>query len=688
MADKKTGDIRNIALVGHGAVGKTSLGEGFLYNSKETTRLNKVDEKNSVLDSNEDEIQRGITIGLKVATVNWSGKTVNFLDTPGFADFFGEVVSASKVVESFAFVLDATSGVDLGTENAWALMKKEGITGMFIVNKMKRENVDYEKAFQDIKNTLSENATLIQLPMGQGPDFKGLIDLISGKAYKYDGGVKSEIEIPSDYKDKASSMKQELLESIASSDEALMEKFFDGKLSDEDISKGFLNAIKTGMLYPVCFTDALDNIGTDLVLDCIANYMPSPLDMQPRIFTNQVDKKDMSITPDSPFTGFVFKTVVEKHIGDMNVVRVFSGTLKSGSEIQNTTTNVTEKINQMYYAVGKDRKEIGELTAGMIGVLVKLKNTKTNSTLADKSLNGAYAPIDFPHANVSMAILPLAKGDEEKISNGLSKLHEEDPSFFFNFDSEIKQTLIHGLGTIHLEVIINRLKDKFGVNVNLEKPKIKYRETIKKPASAEGKHKKQSGGRGQFGVCIVKFEPQPRGTGFEFVNAIFGGAIPAKFVPSVEKGVRDALDKGVIAGYPLVDVKATVVDGKYHDVDSSDIAFQIAGSLAVKAAVPLADPIILEPVMKLEVTVPEEYMGDIMGDLNSRRGKIMGTDHAGRYQKIRATVPEAELYQYSSQLRSMTQGRGTFSTEFETYEEVPREKIAKIVEESKKEVQE
>ena len=688
MADKKTSDIRNIALVGHGAVGKTSLGEGFLFSAKETTRLNKVDEKNSVLDSNEDEIQRGITIGLKIASIGWNEKTINFLDTPGFADFFGEVVSASKVVESFLYVVDATSGVDLGTENAWALMKKENITGMFIINKMKRENIDYEKVFQDIKNTLSDNATLIQLPIGQGPDFKGIIDLISGKAYVYENGVRNEVEIPAEYKLKAEGMKQELLESIASSDEELMEKFFDGKLSNEDISRGFLNAIKIGMLYPVCFSDALENIGADLALDFIAGYMPSPADMPARLFTNQVDKRDMKITIDSPFTGFVFKTVVEKHIGDMNIVRVFSGTLKSGSEIQNTTTSVTEKINQMFYAVGKERKEVNELPAGMIGVLVKLKNTKTNSTLADKSLNGAYAPIDFPKANVSMAILPLAKGDEEKISNGLSKLHEEDPSFFFNFDSEVKQTLIHGLGTIHLEVIINRLKDKFGVNVNLEKPRIKYRETVKKSASAEGKHKKQSGGRGQFGVCNIKLEAQPRGAGFEFVNSIFGGSIPAKFVPSVEKGVRDALDKGVTAGYPVVDIKATVFDGKYHDVDSSDIAFQIAGSLAIKAAIPLADPILLEPVMKVEVIVPEEYMGDIMGDLNSRRGKIMGTDHAGRYQKIKATVPEAELYQYSSQLRSMTQGRGTFSMEFETYEEVPKEKLAKIIEESKKDSQE
>ncbi|MDD3802776.1 MAG: elongation factor G [bacterium] len=684
MADIKTSDIRNIALVGHGSAGKTSVGEGFLFNSKETTRLNKVDEKNSALDYNADEIQRSITIGLKLATIKWNDKTINFIDTPGFPDFFGEVVSASKVVESFVFVLDATSGVDLGTENSWALMKKEHIGGLLVVSKMKRENIDYEKVVADIKNVLSESATMIQLPIGQGPDFKGVIDLVSGKAYTYSGGKKSETAIPDDMKKQVESMKKELLESIASSDEKLMEKFFEDKLTQEDINNGFLNAVKSGQLYPICFTDSLENIANDLILDAVTNYLPSPSDASPRKPLEASDKYPASPDASSPFAGFIFKTNVEKHIGDMNFVRIFSGTLKGGVEIFNPAKGISEKVNQMYISAGKERKEIDELTNGMIGVLVKLKGSKTSDTLCDKNLNAKFAPIDFPHANVSMAILPLAKGDEEKISNGLSKLHEEDPSFYFNFDPEVKQTLIHGLGTIHLEVIINKLKDKFGVNVSLEKPRIKYRETIKKTASAEGKHKKQSGGRGQFGVCNVRFEPQPRGAGFEFGNEIFGGSIPAKFVPSVEKGIRDALEKGTIAGYQIVDVKAIVYDGKYHDVDSSDIAFQIAGSLAIKGAMPLADPILLEPIMKVEITVPEDYMGDIMGDLNSRRGRILGTEHAGRYQKIKATVPEAEMYQYSSQLRSMTQGRGTFTMEFDTYEEVPRDRVAKVVEESKK----
>ncbi len=681
-------DIRNIALVGHGSVGKTTLGEALLFNAKETTRLNRVDDKNSVLDFTDEEIARTITIGLKVATLNWNNKTINLLDTPGFPDFYGEVVSASKVADTFGIVIDATTGVDLGTDKAWALIQKEGLAGIFILNKMTRENIEYEKVIEDIKNNLTSSAALIQLPIGEGPEFKGVVDLVSGKAYEYNNGEAKEIDIPANMKDKVEELKQELLETIASSDEELMNKFFEDALSEEDIQKGFLTAIKNGEIYPICFADAHANVGVDKIMDVFTNYCPSPLDTKPKKVIDTKTNEEIEFTPDKPFSGFVFKTTFEKHVGEMMYIRVFSGTLKSGMEVYNPNKNSNEKINQIYKLVGKDRKEIDEIPAGGIGALVKLKSTKTNDTLCDKSISVKYPPIEFPKTNVSMAIIPLAKGDEEKISNGLSKLSEEDPSFQFNFDPEIKQTLIHGLGTIHLEVIINKLKEKFGVNVTLEKPKIKYRETIKKKAEAEGKHKKQSGGRGQFGVAVLRFEPLPRGGGFEFVDEIFGGAIPAKFVPSVEKGVKEAFAKGYLAGYPIVDVKVTVFDGKFHPVDSSDIAFQIAASLAVKAAMENANPILLEPIMKVEVIVPEEYMGDIMGDLNSRRGRILGMEPMGKNQKINALVPESEMYQYSSQLRSMTQGRGTFSMEYETYEEVPKETAKKIIEEAKKEKEE
>lgn len=678
MANFGPADIKNIALVGHSSTGKTSLGEGLLFNSGATTRLNKVDDKNSVLDFNEDEISRSITISLKVATINWNNKQINFLDTPGFPDFFGEVVSASKVTESFGILIDAQSGVDLGTEKAWDLVQKENMSAMFIINKMTRENIDYEAILNDIKENVTSNAALIQLPLGVGPDFKGIIDLISGKAFEYKDGKSSEIDMPADLKDKVETMKSELIEMVAQSDDELMEKFFEDALNDDDIAKGFNSAIKSGKLYPVMFTDALANIGTDKVANVIAQYMPSAADK------GEYRNIDSAVKVDDAFSGFIFKTSVEKHVGDMALIRVFSGTLKAGIEVVNINKDSNEKVNQIYTTIGKTRTEATEIQAGGIAVLVKLRNTKTNDTLADKSIKSAFEGIDFPKTNVSMAILPQSKGDEEKISNGLLKLSEEDPSFHYKYDPEIRQTLIHGLGNIHLEVIVNRLKDKFGVNVTLEKPRIKYRETITKTASAEGKHKKQSGGRGQFGLCNIRMEPQPRDGGFEFADEIFGGSIPAKFVPSVEKGVKEQLQKGFLAGYPVVDTKVAVYDGKFHPVDSSDIAFQIAGSLAVKTAMEQAGPILLEPIMRVDIIVPEEYMGDIMGDANTRRGRILGMEALGKNQKVKALIPEAEMYQYSSQLRSMTQGRGTYSMEFSTYEPVPRDQMDKIIEEAKR----
>ena len=675
-------DIKNLAIVGHSSVGKTTLGEAILFNAKETTRLNRVNEKNSVLDFNDEEMNRSITVALKLATLKWNNKTINFLDTPGFPDFYGEVVSASKVTESFMIVVDSQAGVDLGTEKAWDLVNKENLAVMFVVNKMTRENIEIDKIINDIKESLSDKATLIQLPLGIGPDFKGIIDIVTGKAFEYKDGIAKETAVPADMNERVETMRTELIEKIAESDESLMEKFFEESLSDDDITKGFNTAIKAGNIYPICFADAHENIGTDKIMDVISNYLPSAADKE------EYACKDGSVKIGDAFSGFIFKTTVEKHVGDMAYLRIFSGELKPGSEVINIEKGSSEKINQVYTVVGKNRKEVDCLPAGGMCILVKLKNSTTNDSLVDKTVKKQFNKIEFPKANVSMAIVPQTKGDEEKISNGLQKLSDEDPSFYYNFDPEIRQTLIHGLGTIHLEVIVNKLKEKFGVNVTLKKPRIKYRETITKEASAEGKHKKQSGGRGQFGLCNVKFEPLARDGGIEFVNKIFGGSIPTKFVPSVEKGIREQTAKGLLAGYPVVDIRATLYDGKFHPVDSSDIAFQIAGSLSLKAGMVKANPILLEPIMRVGVIVPEEYMGDVMGDVNTRRGKILGVDSIGKKQKINALVPESEMYQYSSQLRSMTQGRGAFSMEHETYEPVPQEQTDKIIEEAKKLIEE
>ncbi len=675
-------DIKNLAIVGHSSVGKTTLGEAMLFNAKETTRLNRVNEKNSVLDFNDEEMNRSITVALKLATLKWNNKTINFLDTPGFPDFYGEVISASKVTESFLIVVDSQAGVDLGTEKAWDLVNKENLAAMFVINKMTRENIEIDKVINDIKESLSDKAALIQLPLGTGLEFKGIIDLIAGKAFEYKDGIATETDIPADMRERVETMRTELIEKIAESDESLMEKFFDESLSDDDITNGFNTAIKAGNLYPICFADAHENIGTDKIMNVISNYLPSVADI------GEFACKDGTVKISDAFSGFIFKTSVEKHVGDMAYLRIFSGELKPGSEVINFEKGSSEKINQIYTVVGKNRKEVDCLPAGGMCILVKLKNSTTNDSLVDKTVKKQFNKIEFPKANVSMAIVPQTKGDEEKISNGLQKLAEEDPSFYYNFDPEIRQTLIHGLGTIHLEVIVNKLKEKFGVNVTIKKPRIKYRETITKEASAEGKHKKQSGGRGQFGLCNVKFEPLGRDGGIEFVNKIFGGSIPTKFVPSVEKGIREQTAKGPLAGYPVVDIRATLYDGKFHPVDSSDIAFQIAGSLSLKAGMTKANPILLEPIMRVGIIVPEEYMGDVMGDINTRRGKILGVDSIGKKQKINAFVPESEMYQYSSQLRSMTQGRGAFIMEKGTYEPVPQEQTDKIIEEAKKLIEE
>ncbi|MCK4524661.1 GTP-binding protein, partial [candidate division WOR-3 bacterium] len=480
-------DIKNLAIVGHSSVGKTTLGEAILFNAKETTRLNRVNEKNSVLDFNDEEMNRSITVALKLATLKWNNKTINFLDTPGFPDFYGEVVSASKVTESFMIVVDSQAGVDLGTEKAWDLVNKENLAVMFVVNKMTRENIEIDKIINDIKESLSDKATLIQLPLGIGPDFKGIIDIVTGKAFEYKDGIAKETAVPADMNERVETMRTELIEKIAESDESLMEKFFEESLSDDDITKGFNTAIKAGNIYPICFADAHENIGTDKIMDVISNYLPSAADKE------EYACKDGSVKIGDAFSGFIFKTTVEKHVGDMAYLRIFSGELKPGSEVINIEKGSSEKINQVYTVVGKNRKEVDCLPAGGMCILVKLKNSTTNDSLVDKTVKKQFNKIEFPKANVSMAIVPQTKGDEEKISNGLQKLSDEDPSFYYNFDPEIRQTLIHGLGTIHLEVIVNKLKEKFGVNVTLKKPRIKYRETITKEASAEGKHKKQSG---------------------------------------------------------------------------------------------------------------------------------------------------------------------------------------------------
>jgi len=683
LKDYNIEKIRNICLASHGGSGKTTLAEAMLYDAKATTRLGKVDAGNSIMDYDQDEIDRKCSINLSLAHFNWKDKFLNLIDTPGYADFMGERIAGMRVADSCIIVIDVASGLEVGTEMAWQEADKMNLPRILFVNKMTKENVNFREILEKIIERFGTSVLPLQIPIGSGSSFKGVVDLIEEKAITYENGKMTESEIPDDMKESFESFKEKMVESVAETEDSLTEKYLDKGLSREEVITGLKAGVTSGKLFPVLCGDAFSRAGVDRLLDGISKYLPSPKDRPP------ITGKDKSATrensPDAPLSALVFKTLVEPHVGELNLVRVYSGVLSSGREVINSTKGSAEKISQIFLFKGKERIEVKEIKAGNIGALVKLKNTRTGDTLADKGNPIVLEGIDFPRPAASIAIVPRTKGDEDRVSSGLARIAEEDPTFSVKYDAELKQTLIYGLGELHLEVVVSRLRRKFGVDMELVKPRIPYRETVRRKVEVQGKYKKQSGGRGQYGDVWVRFEPLKRGSGFEFVNGVVGGSIPSKYIPSVEKGIRGAMQKGVIAGYPTVDLKATAYDGSYHSVDSSDIAFKIAGSLAFKKGQETADSYLLEPISAVEVVIPEEYMGDVMGDLNSRRGKIQGMESEGTLQKIKAAVPQAEMYRYSSQLRSMTQGRGTFSQTFSHYEEVPREIAERIISETAKE---
>jgi len=680
-------EIRNFVLAGHGGCGKTSLGEAMLFLSGATTRLNRVDEGNSILDYDEDEIERRISINLSVATFERDGVTFNLLDTPGYLDFWGDVLSGLSVADGAVVVVDTASGVEVGTERVWQFCEERKLPRIIFLNKIRKEGVDFESGYNGVKEDLGGGVFPLTIPIGTGLEVKGVVDLLRKKAFFYSDGKVEEREIPQELQDKVEEYRGYLIEALAESDETLMEKYVEEQpITDEELISALKRGVLEGTVFPALCGDALHLIGVDVLMYYIKELLPSP--KEARLPKGKKGEEEIELTPDGPFVGFVFKTLFEPHIGEMNLIRVYRGKLTSGMEVKNTTRDKSEKVNQMYMLKGKERKEVKEADTGAIVALLKLKETKTGDTLADPSDPIVLPPIKFPEPSISVAIVPKSKGDEEKVSNGLARLHEEDPTFVSSYDAEMKQTLISGLGEGHLEIIVRRLKRKFDVDVEIERPKIHYRETIKKKAEAQGKYKKQTGGRGQYGDVWIRIEPLERGKGFEFVDAIVGGVVPAKYIPAVEKGVKEAMQNGILAGYPVVDVKVTLYDGSHHPVDSSDIAFKIAGSLAFKNAAAKANVVLLEPILEVEVIVPEEFMGDVIGDLNARRGKILGMERVGKYQKIKAYVPEAEMYKYSTTLRSLTQGKGTFTQRFAFYEEVPKEIADKIVEERKKEMEE
>ena len=687
-------NVRNVGIIGHGDSGKTTFCEGALYLAKATNRFGTVEDGTTVSDYNADEIERKISISASLLYFNWNNCKVNIIDTPGYPDFTGEVKSAMCVVDTGVVFINAVSGIEVGTEIVWGYAEENKIPRIVVINKLDKENVSFEEVYAVAKERFGNKIMAVQFPVNEGPGFNSVIDLISMKLLKYKENLSGECEIldiPDSLKNRAEDMREKLVESVAESDDELIEKYLENDdLSEEEFTRGLKKCIVEQQIYPVLCCSAVSNISVKSVFDFIVKYCPSPFDMPHKVGIHPESGQQITRKSENgePISLFVFKTVSEPNVGEISFFKVISGVVKSGLELLNSNQGVTERIGQIYLMKGKERKETGYINPGDIGAVVKLKKTHSGDTLCDSKSSVKYKEVEFPRPVIRIAVEPKSKGDEEKISNGLALLHEEDPSFVSKYDPELKQTIVSGQGELHLDIIINRLKQKFGVDVNLAEPKIPYRETVKGTAEVQGKYKRQSGGRGQYGDVWLKIEPENRGDGFEFVNAIVGGVIPSKYIPSVEKGIVQAMQEGVIADYPVVDVKITLYDGSFHSVDSSDIAFKIAASMGFKKGFKEAKPFLLEPIYEIEVTIPEEFMGDVMGDISSRRGKIEGMEVKGTFQIIKAKVPLAELYKYSTSLRSITSGRGIHKRKFSHYEEVPKEIAEKIIEHAKKEKKE
>lgn len=688
--------IRNVVIAGHGGSGKTMLAESILYTTGAVNRLGKIEDGSTTSDYSRDEVSRQISINSSVLNTNADGYKLNIIDTPGYTDFTGSVKSAMRIMDTALIVVNGSEGVEVGTEIAVGYSKEYEIEVCFIVNKLDYEKADFDGTLAQLREFYGNHVAEIQFPVNEGPGFDSIVDVLKMKLLKFskDGkGDYTEQEIPSELMDKAKKLHQELIEVVAEEDEELMSKFFDegGTLTEEELIEGLSREIKAKKILPVLCSAGSSSIGVKPIVEFICKYCPSPLDAAPFMAkkVGSSDYVEIEPNPNGEPVVFVFKTLSEPHIGEMSFFRVLSGKVNAGLDLTNQNRNKIERLTQIFQMNGKNRKELAAAVTGDIGAVVKLKDTHVNNTLSGKSKAVTIDPIIFPDPLIEQALTSKQKGDEDKIASGLAHLHEEDPTFLFHFDPELGQTIISGQGELHLTIIVNRLKEKYGVGVNIIQPKIPFRETIKgKVESVEYKHKKQSGGHGQYGHVFLRLEPQKRGVGFEFANEVVGGAIPTKFIPAVEKGVVEALVKGPVAHYPVVDVKVTVHFGSYHDVDSSEMAFKIAGAQAFKKGFLDAKPVLLEPLYEIEVTVPEIFMGDVMGDISSRRGKISGMDNNGKMQVIKAIVPLAELHDYATKLRSITQGRGIFKRRFHHYEEMPKEVEAKIVAEAQKEKEE
>jgi len=676
--------LRNVALVGHGGAGKTQLLSALLFDAGAVNRFGRVDDGTTVTDYDEEEIARKHTLSASLAYVEWNKTKINFIDTPGMANFLSDARAALRVSDAALVVVDAVSGVQVSTEKVWAVAEETETPRLVVLNRIDRERASMSRSLESLRGVFGRTVIPIQLPIGEEKAFRGIVDLVAMKAWTFatDGsGKPSDGPIPSDLESAAQAARDALIEMVAEADDALMEKFFEsGTLTQEELVTGLKRGVAGGRIVPLLCTSAAANIGMQPLLDAILSYVPSPAERPFKATAKGSDDAlPVQASDSSPAAVFVWKTVADPFAGRITLFRVIAGAVKADSTVQNVTRDTSERLGHLTLLQGKTATNVPELKAGDLGAVAKLKDTLTSDLLGDKSVSFTVSPIKFPEPVISYAIEPKTRGDEEKISTALHRLQEEDPSISYNRDAQTKQLLLAGQGQSHIEVTVAKLKRRFGVEVNLKIPRIPYRETITASTEAHGRHKKQTGGHGQFGDCKVKFEPLPRGSDFEFVDDIFGGSIPRQYIPAVEKGLQDARLRGFLAGYPMVDFRATVFDGSFHQVDSNELSFKMAALLAFKDGMSRARPTLLEPVMDVEVYAPSDYAGDLMGDLNSRRGRIGGMDARGASTVIRAKVPMAEMLTYEQHLTSATGGRGSYHMEFSHYEEVPSHLHGKII---------
>jgi len=678
-------DIRNIALISHAGSGKTTLAEAILHNAGVTGRFGKVEDGTTVSDYSDDEKERKVSINSSILSFDYKGKHVNMIDTPGYADFIGEVMACLTAVDSAILLVDAVEGMEVGTERVWGMASEHSLSRFIFVNKMNKENIDFNNTLQDIKERLGKGCVLVTMPIGSGANFKGVVNVMDKAGIDGLSGPE---------KEEAAKMREAFVEVIAENNDELLEKYLGGtELTPDEIREGFKKGIAAGEIFPVFCGASVADIGVKEILSAIIDMLPSPDERPARITKDAKTNEDKELKPDpnAPFAASVFKSISDPYVGQLTIFRIFSGSLKSDTNFYNSTKQTKERIGSLLNLSGKEQKSIADAIAGDIVAVAKLKNTSTGDSLsADKEIV-IFPKVNFPEPAISFSIKPKTRSDEDKISSALHKLMAEDNTFMTRRDEQTKELIVSGMGDLHLDIMINRLKKRFHVEVDIGTPKVAYKETLKKSAKVQNKHKRQTGGHGQYGDVWIEVEPLERGKGFEFVDKIVGGAIPRNYIPAVEKGVLESMSRGVIAGYPVVDVRVILYDGSYHDVDSSDMAFKIAGSGALKKAAMQAGPVLLEPVMDVDVIVPDEFMGDITGNLSSRRGKIAGMDVQGKSQVVKAKVPISEMFKYASELKSMTGGRGSYTMRFSHYEEVPHKIAQGIIakyEAQKKEEQE